>query len=484
MSGKNVRTLLIFISVAFLAGLWGQTGYCRDSWSPALASMESQEKVEITTAIIQLAQNHIPAVVHIEVTERQEVANPLAPLEQNPFFQHFFNLPKNMPKTLEREIMGIGSGMLIDPKGYILTNNHVVDGAAKIVVTLSEGNRYPAEVVGTDPLSDLAVIRISRNEPFPYVTFGPSDEVKVGQWVVAIGQPEGLEESVTQGIISAKHRTGITSPTSYQDFLQTDAPINPGNSGGPLMTLGGYVIGINSAILSASGGSMGIGFAIPSKMAIHVAKQLIEKGKVVRGWLGVEVQDITPEEAKARNLDNRQGAQVADVVKGGPADQAGIQKGDVILQYRGEAVTDAGALRNAVSSTAPGTRVVLGILRNGEKKEMTVVIGNLEEAQKKMVSAAEDRLGINIGPVSKEQMQQYGMQQQTGVVVQKVDPNGPLGKEGLESGDIILGIDNHQIAGPGEFASLVESLPRNQEVSFMVLDHRTGRTVLLKTKID
>lgn len=483
MHRERLRSMLIFVLAVMLVGVWGRAGHCRDSWSPAMASMEAQGKVDITTAIIQVAKDHIPAVVHIEVTERREVANPLAPFQQNPFFRHFFNLPKNMPKKFERKIMGIGSGMLIDKRGYILTNNHVVGGATKIVVSTSDGNSYSAEVVGTDPPSDLAVIKISGSEPFPYVTFGHSDNVEVGQWVVAIGQPEGLEESVTQGIISAKHRTGITSPTSYQDFLQTDAPINPGNSGGPLMTLSGNVIGINSAILSESGGFMGIGFAIPSKMAIHVAQQLIEKGKVVRGWLGVAVQDVTPDIAKSLNLKKPEGALVADVVKGGPAGQAGIKRGDVILQYQGEPVNDASTLRNAVSNTAPGTKASVTVWRDGEKKEMTVVIGNLEEAQKKMVSSAEDRLGVKISPVTQQEMQQYGLSKQVGVMVKEVDPKGPLGREGLEPGDLILGIDNREISGPDEFASIVESLPHNQQATFMVLDHRTGRTALLKAQI-
>jgi serine protease Do len=310
--------------------------------------------VDLTTAIMQVAKQTIPAVVHIEVTERQTVPNPFLPFDQEPFFQHFFDLPRNMPKKFNREVKGLGTGMLMDAQGHILTNHHVAGGATKIEVLLANGYTYPARLVGTDPKTDLAVIKIDAKEALPYVTFGDSDAVGVGEWVVAIGHPRGLDQTVTQGIISAKHRRGISDPSSYQDFLQTDAAINPGNSGGPLLNLRGEVIGVNAAIASQTGGFEGIGFAIPSNMAVSVAKALIAHGKVERAWLGVSVQDVTPEVAKSAGIEERKGALIAEVVKGGPAEQAGLRQGDVVIAYGGKDVADASALRNAVAVTPIG----------------------------------------------------------------------------------------------------------------------------------
>ena len=250
--------------------------------------------VDLSTAIAKVAKETIPAVVHIEVTQRQEVNNPFLPFENDPFFHYFFDVPHHMPRKFKRELKGLGSGMIMDAQGHILTNNHVVAGANEIQVLLSDGQYYPAKLVGTDPKTDLAVIQIKADENLPFVTFGDSDEMKVGNWVVAIGAPQGLDQTVTQGIISAKHRRGILDPSSYQDYLQTDAAINPGNSGGPLLNLQGKVIGVNAAIVSESGGFEGIGFAIPSNMAVHIADALIKNGKVERGWLGVSIRGLTP----------------------------------------------------------------------------------------------------------------------------------------------------------------------------------------------
>ena len=295
-----------------------------------------QLSTDLGTAIEQVADNAIPAVAHIEVTEHQEMANPFLQYKDNPFFRRFFGLPKDMPKKLERELIGIGTGVIIDAEGHILSNYHVVGGAAQIEVTLSDGAQYPATVVGVDPKTDLGVIKITAQKPLPFLTFANSDEAKVGQWVVAIGHPRGLDQTVTQGIISAKHRTGITDPGSYQDFLQTDAAINPGNSGGPLLTLDGQVIGINSVIASQSGGFEGIGFAIPSNMAAHVAKALIAHGKVERGWVRVSAQDLTADLAKSFGLALPKGALLAEVQKGGPGDKAGLKKDDIWKFQTGE----------------------------------------------------------------------------------------------------------------------------------------------------
>ena len=346
----------------------------------AQAGTGAKGPADLTTAIIQVAKQTIPAVVHIEVTERQSASTPFSPFEQEPFFRHFFDLPKNLPKQFNREVRGLGTGMLMDAQGHILTNHHVAGGASKIEVLLANGHTYPARLVGTDAKTDLAVIKIEAQEALPSVTFGDSDAVEVGEWVVAIGHPRGLDQTVTQGIISAKHRRGISDPSSYQDFLQTDTAINPGNSGGPLLTLRGEVVGVNAAIASQTGGFEGIGFAIPSNMVVSVAKALIAHGKVERAWLGVSVQDISPEMARSAGLAERKGAFIAEVVKGGPAEQAGLRQGDVVIAYGDKDMADASALRNAVAVTPIGHEVKVAVLRKGQKQELIVQVQNLAEA--------------------------------------------------------------------------------------------------------
>jgi serine protease Do len=441
-----------------------------------LAPAQAAEKpVELSTAIVQVARQTIPAVVHIEVTERREVVNPLSPFENDPFFHYFFNVPR-MPKKFKRELKGLGTGMIIDPQGHILTNHHVAGGAAKIEVTLADGNQYPAKLVGTDPKTDLAVIHIVTKERLPHVTFGDSDKVDVGEWVVAIGSPRGLDQTVTQGIISAKHRRGITDPSSYQDFLQTDAAINPGNSGGPLLNLQGEVIGVNAVIASESGGFEGIGFAIPSNMAQHIAKVLIAHGKVERGWLGVSVQDLTPELAKSSQMESLKGAYIVDIVKGGPAEKAGLKKGDVVIAYQGKEITDAGSLRNLVAITPIAEEARLTVWREGKKLELPVKIGRLEDATRILASAIKERLGITARPINPKEVEKHGLDPNQGVAIATVEPKGPLGEAGFEVGDIILGIDGQPIHGMEGFVGLVSSLKPHQKIALIALDHRSGNT--------
>jgi len=449
---------------------------------PAQGSPEAGTGEDLTTAIIQVAKKAIPAVAHIEVTERQEVAAPFLPFESDPFFRRFFGVPQ-MPKKFRREVKGLGSGILMDAQGHILTNHHVVGGATKLEVTLADGSKYEARLVGTDPKTDLAVIKIEAKEPLPYLPFGDSDKVEVGEWVVAIGHPRGLDQTVTQGIISAKHRRGVTDPGNYQDFLQTDAAINPGNSGGPLLNLKGEVIGVNAAIASQTGGFEGIGFTIPSNMALHVAKQLISNGKVLRGWLGVNVQDLTPELAQKLGLKAPRGALVADVVKGGPADQAGVKKGDVVLTFGGKQIIDGSSLRNEVAATPPGQNVKLELLREAQRKELTVKVGNLEDAAAALLSSIKERLGVEVRPVSQVEAERYGTDPEVGVTITWVDPKGPMGKAGLEVRDILLGIEGQDIRGVEGLMELLGSIKPRQRVTFIALDHRTGNTGLVEVAV-
>ncbi len=442
-----------------------------------------QLSTDLGTAIEQVADNAIPAVAHIVVTEHQEMANPLYAYKDNPFFRRFFGLPKDMPKKLQRELVGIGTGVIIDADGHILSNYHVVGGATQIEVTLSDGSQYPATVVGVDPKTDLGVIKISAEKPLPFLILANSDEAKVGQWVVAIGHPRGLDQTVTQGIISAKHRTGITDPGGYQDFLQTDAAINPGNSGGPLLTLGGQVIGINSVIASQSGGFEGIGFAIPSNMAAHVAKALIAHGKVERGWVGVSAQNLTADLAKSFGLAVPKGALLAEVKEDGPGDKAGLKKGDIVIAYQDQQITDASAFRNDVANSAIGQQVKLGIWRDGKKQQILVTVGNLDDARKAVTAEVKRRLGVVVRPLTIKEAEDYGLSPPEGVAIQWIDPKGPIGQAGFEVGDVILALDDHPVQGVDSFNELMTAMPHHQKVVLLAISHKTGQSGYVHVEI-
>ncbi len=432
----------------------------------------------LITAIQDVAKKTIPAVAHVEVTETQKVANPLA---NDPFFQYFFGNQK-APRNYERIIRGLGSGILIDSEGHILTNNHVVHGATKIKVLLSDGRQYTGnsvKLIGTDPKTDLAVIQILSKESFPFVKLGDSDKVEIGQWVVAIGQPQGLDQTVTQGIISAKHRRGMSNPTSYEDFLQTDAAINPGNSGGPLLNLNGEVIGVNAAIVSRSGGFEGIGFAIPSNMAVHVAKQLIATGKVERAWMGISIQDLTPELASSFKLPSDRGALVAGVIKGSPADKAGIKQGDVAVQYDGKEVADAGAFRNMVGTATIGSTVTVTVMRNGAKQDIKVTLGSEKSEEQALRASVRERYGVMVRTLNRRETKRYGLQKNTGVIVSGITPKGAFAKAGMEMGDVILQINEQQINSVEEFEAVLGAVPPNTRIVLGVVDHRSGATASL-----
>jgi serine protease Do len=440
------------------------------------------QPLDLTTAIVQVAKQNIPAVVHIEVTERREVSNPMLPFENDPFFRYFFGGPRT-PKKFRQEVKGLGTGMIIDQKGHILTNFHVAGGATKIEVVLSNGQKYEAKLVGGDPKTDLAVILIPAKEKLPFVKFGDSDKIEVGEWVIAIGAPRGLDQTVTQGIISAKHRTGITDPSSYQDFLQTDAAINPGNSGGPLVNLNGEVIGVNAAIVSESGGFEGIGFAIPSNIAVNISKTLMTKGKIERGWLGVGVEDVTYERAKSLGMSSPKGASVADVMKGSPADRAGLQKGDIIVVFDNKEVLDAGTLRNRVAMTAIGQSIKVTVLRNGKHLDATVIIGNLQDATKTLLASAEAKLGGRFQAIAPKVAEKLGLAANQGVAVTSVETNGPLDQVGFDKGDMIIEVNGQAISSLESFVELVSSIRPREQATLLAVDHATGNQGYVRVRV-
>lgn len=473
---KKVMWLLIVLAVVMglSATLWAGLDAGAGSQSSGVTAAHAFDAVDLRTAIAQVAETTIPAVVHIEVTERRENARPMAPFADEPLFKRFFGFPQ-MPRKFKREIQGLGSGMIIDAKGHILTNNHVVGGATRIEVIMADGTQYPATLIGADPKTDLAVLKISATSPLPHITFGNSDTLRVGEWVVAIGHPRGLDQTVTQGIISAKHRTGITDPSSYQDFLQTDAAINPGNSGGPLLDLDGKVIGINAAIVSRSGGFEGIGFAIPSSMARYVAAQLIAHGEVARGWLGVTIQDLSSWKAAKAGRDNGKGVVVVDVVQDGPADRAGIRKDDIIIAYGGNDIVNAAALRNVAALTTIGEDAQITVMRDGMKKELTVTVGNRKDAVTKCAASLKTHLGGEFRPVKVKESRKYRLPPHQGVVIVSLDSEGPLGKTGFEPNDVILRINGEAIRDMESFAACIDTLKPGQDIILHAVDHRTGR---------
>ena len=462
---KNRILVVCFVVLSFISlGLFFDKG---------IAAEKSPQ--DLSNIYVQIAKKAIPSVAHIEVTAREEVANPFLLFDNDPFFKYFFNAPNNS-KKFKRDVKGIGTGMIIDANGNILTNYHVAGGATKIDVLLADGEKYSAKLIGGDPKTDLAVIRINAKKQLPYLVFGNSDKIEVGEWVMAIGHPRGLDQTVTHGIISAKHRRGITDPNSYQDFIQTDAAINPGNSGGPLLNLSGEVIGVNTVIVSSSGGFEGIGLAIPSNIAANVAKTLIAHGKVERGWLGVSAQDLTPDLAKPLGIAVSKGALVSDVAKESPAEKAGIKKEDVITIFNGKPISDGNMLRNEVAVAPIGKDVKLTVLRGLKTYEFMVRIGDLRSATAILSASIKEKLGGEVRTTTQKEADKYGLDQGQGIAITKVEQNGPLGKAGFEIGDMVLEINGQEINGIEGFVELVSSLKKNQRITLLALDGKSGKT--------
>ncbi len=417
-----------------------------------------------------------PSVVPIFSEAVQTVQNPFAggqlpDLFGDNFFGRFFNFPKDQKQT----VRSLGSGVIVSSDGYILTNNHVVKDAQKVTVVLNDKKKYPAKVVGTDPLTDIAVIKIDANN-LPAATLGDSDTLHVGEWVIAVGNPFQLMHTVTAGIVSAVGRSSVNL-ADYEDFIQTDASINPGNSGGALSDLEGNVVGINTAILSSGGseGNIGIGFAIPINMAKNVMHQLITKGKVVRGYVGLYLQDIDDPLAKALGLSSTSGALVSEVTPGGPADKAGVQQGDVILAYNGKAVDNTAHLRNMVAGTEPGTSAKFEVLRKSKKLYLTVVLGDRPE---KLASAGSEgtspeetvskKLGLTVQTLTPDIAKQLGYKKERGVVVTSVEPGSPGDDAGIQKGDLIVQVNQKDVRNVGHFERDLSGLRSGDNVALLL----------------
>ena len=391
------------------------------------------------------------------------------------FFERFFR--DQIPKDFRQR--SLGSGFVIDKNGFILTNNQVVEATDEIRVKLADEREFTAKIVGRDPKTDLALIRIEADQPLTPLPLGNSDKLEVGDWVVAIGNPFGLEATVTAGIVSAKYRD--IGAGSYDNFIQTDASINPGNSGGPLLNTAGQVIGINSAILSRSGGSIGIGFAIPINMAKDILPQL-KKGKVVRGWLGVMIQKITPDLKEKLSLKDEKGALVADVTAGGPAEEAGIKRGDVIVSFDGKGIKEMHDLPYIVGSTPVGKKVTVEVIRKGKKESFQVKTGELEEEEEPEVeSKAAPELGLVVKEITPELARSFRLPETSGLVVVQVENNSPAGEAGIRPGDIVLEVDQIPMKNLTQFNLKIKEYNEGDTVLFLL--NRRGSTLYLTLKI-
>lgn len=394
------------------------------------------------------------------------------------FFERFFD---QMPQSTIPS-KSLGSGFIIDREGYIITNNHVIEGADEIKVKLSDKEEFDATIVGRDKKTDIALIKISPPPGLPVVTLGDSDALRVGEWVMAIGNPFGLDQTVTVGIVSAKWRKLGMGP--YEDFIQTDAAINQGNSGGPLFNTRGEVVGVNTAIFSTSGGNIGIGFATPINLAKSVVKQLKEKGRVVRGWLGVIVQTVTPDLAKSFGLDQKEGALVADIDANGPAAAAGIKKGDIIIAFNGMPIKEMDQLPLLVAQTPVGSKGELTIIRDGKKMGKTVEIGELKDDEGIETADAGDAddIGMELADITEPLARRYDIEEAEGVLVTYVAPNSPAAQAGVRPGDIITQVNRKDIASledynrclsdarKGKKDKLLLLITRGQTSQFVVID--------------
>ncbi len=428
----------------------------------------------LSRVFVSVAGKVKPAVVNIST----EKILPDSPFQHpglggpfDDFFERFFGGPHG-----EQRRRSLGSGVIVDSRGYILTNNHVVEKADEIEVQLSDGSSFAAEVVGTDPETDLAVIRVESDEEFPFALLGDSNDIVVGEWVLAIGNPFGFGHTVTAGIVSAKGR--IIQQGPYDDFIQTDAAINPGNSGGPLVNMKGQVVGINSNIISASGGSMGIGFAIPSNLARKIYDQLVEYGAVTRGWLGVGIQKLTPELARSFKLENEKGAVVSEILgDDSPAAEGGLQAGDVIVELNGKKIDSDSALVQLVADVRPGETVDIKFYRDGKLKATTVTLGTRAKSLAARAEQSEEtergRLGVSVQDLTPQLASQLGTSTSSGVVILGIAPAGPAADAGLRRGDIILEANREPVASVDDLEREMKKVDAGGDLLLRV--ERVGR---------
>lgn len=472
----HLRAILIAVSILLLA--------------PLLARAENSKDIELldrsARAFSRVVKDVKPAVVHIAVTSTVETNSEYEQFFNHPFFERFFGPEYRFqdPQRRKRQQQGAGSGFIIDREGHILTNNHVVEKADKITVTLNDNSEVEATLIGTDPKSDVALIKIDVDHDLPVVELGDSAALEVGEWVIAIGNPFGLSQTVTVGVVSAtgRSRVGINE---YENFIQTDAAINPGNSGGPLLNIHGQVVGINSALYSRTGGYMGIGFAIPINMAKFINEQLMDNGKVTRGYLGVGIQDVDEALAESFGLEKAGGVLITDVQDDTPASKAGVKSQDVLVKLDGIDLQDTQDLRNRIAQTIPGTTVVLDIVRDGKPVELKVKIGEQPADFGIAAQGSSDQnplspFGLVVQELTADLAEQLGYKGRQGLVISEVEPGSAAAEIGLKSGFLIEEVQKVRVTSLEELRQVMEQSGASERVLLRVRVGQNSRYVVLK----
>jgi serine protease Do len=466
---------------------------------------QAMADVQVLPSVADLVEKILPAVVEISVVSKATGADEATNMPQLPddspfkdFFDEFLKKKQQqqqgqgggdnkdpLPTPDDRTVNSMGSGFIIDASGLIVTNNHVVEGADTMQVHMQDGTILKAELVGRDPKTDVAVIRVKSDKPLPIVEFGDSDTARIGEWVVAIGNPFGLGGSVSLGIVSARNRDINSGP--YDDYIQTDAAINKGNSGGPLFNMQGKVMGINSAIFSPTGGSVGIGFSVPSNTAKSVVAQLVKFGETRRGWLGVKIQPVTADIAESMSMDKAHGALVADVTAGSPSEKAGLEAGDVIVNFNGRAITDSKELPRVVAETEVGKEVSVKVIRDGKEKEVMVTLGRLEDGEKLVANlkgkdkpadlpATVTVLGMTVSTLTDELRSKYKTDEKVkGALVTEVAKDGAAIDKGVEAGDVILEAGGKAVDTTADVSAAIDTATKDGKASVLLLMAKGGK---------
>jgi len=454
----------------------------------ALSQPANSDAKAVSPDFVLLAKKLNPTVVNIRTAKNIKPKQRLRrPQQQNPFgdnfFDDFFNrFFDEMPQQRPRREQSLGTGFIISSDGYILTNNHVVNGADEVMVKLSDGREVKGEIKGTDEKVDIALIKISEKDKLPFAELGDSDKIEVGEWVMAIGNPFGLSHTVTAGIISAKGRVIGSGP--YDDFIQTDASINPGNSGGPLFSSEGRVIGINTAIIAGGGG--GIGFAIPISMAKTVISQLRESGKVTRGYLGIRFQPLTADLAKSFGLESDKGALIASVEKDSPAEKADLKAGDVIVEFDGKQINEGNELPRYVAATPVDKKVKLVIFRDGARKDVSLVVGKLKDKDGEAGSGSgkdSDKIGVTVDEIRKDIADRLGLHDSKGLVITEVKPGSSAEEAGITVGSIVIEINGHRPETVKAYSAIVAKL-KTGDVARLLLRRPDGSTLYVALKVE
>ncbi len=468
----------------FIAGLMFVLSLCSWSYAYAGEAAISKESVDILTKVGQATAEIVdavrPAIVNISTTRTVKFQGGGDQFLDDPFFRRFFGDRLKTPK--ERKSLGLGSGVIVDADGYILTANHVIQGADEIKVTLSDKREFKGKIVGSDIMTDIGVVKIDAKD-LPSVKMGDSAKLRVGETVLAIGSPYGLSQTVTMGIVSAVGRANI-GIADYEDFIQTDAAINPGNSGGALVNVRGELVGINTAIFSTSGGYQGIGFAVPTNMAKAAMDSLINKGKVVRGWLGVSIQSLTPELAKQFELTDGKGVLVGDIVEDSPADKGGLQRGDIIVEVQGKKIDDPNQIRNMVAGIEPGQEIEMKIIRENKPITKNVTVSELPADVQKPAKGEYGNLlnGVRVQELTPEFIEKFDIPKKLkGVIVAEVDEDSPaLGI--IKPGDIIQEINKQKIAGLKDYENVAGKIKQGEDVMLFIRRGQASKYITLSGK--